>query len=213
MTVKNPAALARSTAWSLWVWIASQLAFAVAAYIENDALAALPGDTASAFMESPDLPDWVLLITGLIYVFNGIVYLVTSILVLQWIYRSNAVAQTLGDKMAVSPGWNIGFFFIPIANLWKPFQGLRETWQVSFGEYQWSDTPVPLILRWWWGLWLAMSILDNASFRLSIRSTTVKEAMTVNEINIAASIIAVPLGWCLITIIRRLTAQQCERLR
>jgi hypothetical protein len=213
MTVKDPAALARTTITWLQLWVVFQVAFAVAACIENDALSVLPGNTVSTFTESPDLPLWVVISTGIIYLFNVVVLIVTSILVLRWIYRSNAIAQTFGERMTVSPGWNVGFFFVPILNLWKPFQGLREIWQVSFGEYQWSDTPVPSILRWWWGLWLVMSILDNASFRLSIRAATVKEVMTVNEINIFGSIIALPLGWCLISIIRRLTAQQCERLR
>ena len=35
------------------------------------------------------------------------------------------------DHESFTPGWSVGWFFVPIMNPWKPFQAMREIWQAS----------------------------------------------------------------------------------
>lgn len=84
-----------------------------------------------------------------------------------WIYRINANAHTFAEGLSITPGWNVGWFFVPIANLWRPFEGIKETWQASHDPADWPMVPVPVLLRLWWGCWLAGNILSNLSFQLS----------------------------------------------
>lgn len=32
----------------------------------------------------------------------------------------------------MTPGWAVGFYFIPIALIWKPFQGMSQIWSATF---------------------------------------------------------------------------------
>jgi len=60
------------------------------------------------------------------------IQLTTSILFLMWIYRANSNARQLGAQgMKFSPGWSVGFYFIPILWFWKPYQAMKEIWQAS----------------------------------------------------------------------------------
>src|SRR5207237_10475885 len=48
-----------------------------------------------------------------------------------WIYRTNANAHSFSTDMTITPGWSVGWFFIPFANLVMPYRGVQETWRES----------------------------------------------------------------------------------
>lgn len=83
------------------------------------------------------------------------VALATTVLAAVWIYRASTNLRALGAQgMTIGPGWAIGWYFIPIANCWKPYQAMKEIWQASARPQQWQGMAAPSLLRMWWGLWL-----------------------------------------------------------
>ena len=211
--LRDPAPLARAAIIWTWIWLAAQTLFGFASLYQLLVLTGLPPETPLEFGQS--LPELALSdgATGVAALGLIVAFLGSGFLILKWVYRTNANAHAFASDMNVSPGWNVGWFFIPFANLIKPFQGVRETWQVSHGDGgHWSDRPVPVFLRWWWACWLAMSLLDNLSFRLSLRGDSLGDLMVVSAIDVVSSAIGVPLGLLVIALVRRLTAAQTAML-
>ena len=90
------------------------------------------------------------------------VLLACFILVGRWIYLTNANAHLLlGEEMTITPGWSVGWFFIPFANLIKPYEGVKETWRASHAAGGLHEETESALLPWWWGLWLLTNILSN----------------------------------------------------
>ena len=87
-------------------------------------------------------------------------YALSGILILAWTYRANANARGLGAVgMRFTPAWSVGWYFIPVANLVKPYDAMREIWKASAHPQGWSQNTEPLSLRWWWiFLLLAISL-------------------------------------------------------
>ena len=84
-------------------------------------------------------------------IFLGVAALATAVVVSRWIYRANSNARALGaSEMAFSPGAAVGWYFVPIANLWKPYQGMREIWRASVSPARWKRQPVSALLPAWW---------------------------------------------------------------
>ena len=49
-------------------------------------------------------------------------FVATFLLFLTWVYKSNVNVKALGaSNMKYTPGWSVGWFFIPIANISKPY--------------------------------------------------------------------------------------------
>ena len=77
-----------------------------------------------------------------------LIFLVTLLI---WIHRLSSRLRAQSEiKMRYTPGWAVGWFFVPVANLFMPFQAVKEIWTVvhrgtSRGSW---------ILGLWWGLWL-----------------------------------------------------------
>ena len=78
------------------------------------------------------------------------VFIISGILILKWIYQSNQNARYLGAKdMTFTPAWSIGFYFIPIVSLWKPYQAMKEIWQASQNPNNWQLEKAGPILGIW----------------------------------------------------------------
>jgi hypothetical protein len=150
---------------------------------------------------------------GLSGLLQAIVFLVCGFLCLKWIYRVSLNAHSMASDMKTTPGWGVGWFFVPIGNLWKPFQAVRETWQVSAaGGPGWQSQPAPNMLGWWWLAWIVANILGNIAFRLQMGATSTGAVAISSGLSVAQDIANVPLDVLFIFIVQRLTAMQIEAL-
>lgn len=81
-----------------------------------------------------------------------------------WTYRAARNAKHLSSfPQKISPGWAVGWYFVPFANFWKPFQGMREIWWRSAWPQRKS---APVILNIWWILWVGLSLVSNMVGRI-----------------------------------------------
>lgn len=133
----------------------------------------------------------------------------SGILILTWIYRANAEARRRGASgMKFTPGWSVGWYFIPFANLWKPYQAMREIWLASANPRNWEYQERPTILAWWWFLWIFSNMLSNASLRLSLRAEDLDQFIAVNIVTLAANLVSVPLCVLFVVVVSRIDAMQ-----
>jgi hypothetical protein len=93
--------------------------------------------------------------------FGGIaLFLLTAIFFLRWVYRANENARRLGAvDMHFTPGWAIGWYFMPIANLAMPYHVMKEIWNASVSPADWRSLRGPTIVVVWWWLFLAWNLI------------------------------------------------------
>ena len=210
---RDPIALGKYAIVALYVWLACDILLGLAAGYELMVLSALDGTADLTLFSSLPAVAQSEMISGVIGLIYLLAFVAAGFLILRWIYRVNKNAHVLTDWMQMTPGWNIGFFFIPIALLWKPFEGVRQSWQATFSPEDPDAVPVPDLLRWWWGLWIATSILGNLSFRLSLNAQTVSDQLPVDVIDLFSVVIDIPLALVLATMIRKLSIAQSGMLK
>ncbi|QIG80984.1 DUF4328 domain-containing protein [Stakelama tenebrarum] len=87
-------------------------------------------------------------------------YLLTAVVFAVWIVMAGQNLRRLGfEDLEFSPASRVWWFFIPIANLFRPFQGMRELWNASHGEEHYGENqPIVSI---WWALWLANGLISG----------------------------------------------------
>lgn len=108
-----------------------------------------------------------------------LLFLATSVAFLFWIHRAHRNLPSLGiEGLRFSPGWAVGWFFIPIYSLVRPYQVMQEIWKASSpqtgtvapseGEARapsptsWQGAPGSPLVTCWWGLFLVMSLVGRA---------------------------------------------------
>lgn len=111
---------------------------------------------------------------GLISLAKFPVYTFAVVTFLMWLYRCYTNLPPLrSDNMEFSPGWAVGWWFVPFANLVKPFQAVRTLWSESDPDFDPNhgflshvQAGAPGFMALWWGAWLLSNITANIAGRL-----------------------------------------------
>jgi len=140
-----------------------------------------------------------------------VVYLTTVVLFCCWIYRANANARALGARgMENTPGWAVGWWFIPILNLWKPFVATREVFFASNpdrGPTDWKRGSTPAFLGLWWAAWLGSGVVGQIDSKMAM-SESPQIAHASSWTGIATGLLSIVAAALVIRIIRRIDQRQ-----
>jgi hypothetical protein len=103
---------------------------------------------------------------GLLGLLLSGVSLFTYVVFLVWTHTAAKNIRSFGhDGFEFTPGWAVGWWFIPVMNWFKPFQALREIWQASDpdaiggGYGSWRGSAVPGTFGVWWGTYLLAGVV------------------------------------------------------
>lgn len=107
--------------------------------------------------------------SGLFLTFCG-----AGLFFLIWLFRASKSLESFGvQALKFSPGWVVGWYFIPVFYLFKPFQAFAEIWQSSSPDH---DTTLPAerakvllppLIMLWWFFWIFSNIVDNVAMYFS----------------------------------------------
>lgn len=132
-----------------------------------------------------------------------LVQIVSWVLVAFWIYRAHANMHEAGiEELEFTPGWVIGWYFVPIANLFKPFQAMRELWNTSVGLSDQYGGETPFQLKIWWACWLLPGFAGSAFWLLP------DDSIMIGIVNISISALTIASAWFLMQIINTITQEQ-----
>lgn len=135
----------------------------------------------------------VALMTLLVAVLEFFIYLATVVFFLMWLYRaySNLKVFNSWNRPTYSPGFAVGSFFIPFANLVIPYRIVKEVWQKSGmpNEAYLAETNPPATFATWWFFWILAGFANNISLRLSLNDGI--ETNTATMISIVASALSI----------------------
>lgn len=206
---RDPTGLTKWTKWFLYAQVVVALIAIISGMLEYQLLSDFKNgvyssqDQAVAAGEASDVRQ------GIVGIVQMIIFIISGILILKWIHRANYNARQLGAKdMLFTPGWSIGWYFIPIANLWKPYQAMKEIWKASSNPQSWSTEPVSSMLPWWWFFWIVSGMLGNASFRLAMRAEEIDAFLTANVVTQLSDVTGIPLSLIVLGIISRVYEMQ-----
>ncbi|WAC18369.1 DUF4328 domain-containing protein [Luteolibacter sp. SL250] len=105
---------------------------------------------------------------GMVFVVRLITFIATTVCFCMWIHRANRNSRGFGaQNMQFTPGWAVGWYFIPFANLVKPCQSMAEIWKVSGDPFGWTQRKAGPVVATWWTLWILNNISSNVASRLS----------------------------------------------
>ncbi|HEX6187335.1 MAG TPA: DUF4328 domain-containing protein [Pyrinomonadaceae bacterium] len=154
-----------------------------------------------------------LALTGVLGLITIAVYIATVVVFLMWLYRVSNNVAAFGQPRQTSAGWAVGSFFVPIANLFIPYQAIKEIWQKS------DPTPTdafsyvmsaPGFFPAWWGFWLASNITSNIYFRMTMAEAPVEGSAMIGIFSEVLSIAAAAFA---IQVVKEIDRRQEERAR
>ncbi len=142
------------------------------------------------------------------------VFVVTGVLFLRWIHMANVNCRGFGAQgMEFTPGWSIGYYFIPFLNLVRPFQAMREIWKASSNPSSWPSQPGSALLGWWWFFWLATGILGQVYFRMAREVNSPASLESATQVALASSVAEILLIIVAMMLISKIISMQTRLAR
>jgi len=141
--------------------------------------------------------------------------IIAAILFLIWLnYSHKNLLALRPTHLEFSSGWAVGWWFIPFANLVKPFQVVREVWWESDPVV--NDNPkfltaslhsAPRYMALWWAFWIIMNLLKNIASR-TVEFNDISSIQLSGYIFIASGIAAVVAASLAIFVVFDITRRQ-----
>lgn len=157
-----------------------------------------------------------LMLQGLVILLRLPFYLATVVLFLVWLYRAHSNLYALmPTHLEFSSGWTVGWWFIPFANLVKPFQAVREVWWESDPDVP-AEGPTfltaslhsaPTYMVFWWFAWLTSNIASNIAGRV-YDPDRLDTVVTSGIAFLIAGILSVIAAVLAIKVVRDITSRQ-----
>jgi len=153
--------------------------------------------------------------TGALAMLGLVLLVVAAVLFCLFMPRANRNARAFGSPMSITPGWAAGWFFVPFANLWKPYQAMKEIWQGSDPDPTVHPVlvPAPQLLRTWWGFYLLHNIGGQIVFQVSKGANQASELITTAQVEIFTSMISIVAAVLAAMVVRAVARRQDERQR
>lgn len=147
----------------------------------------------------------------------GIVFLV-------WTYGAYKNLRALGANPDTSPGWAVGYFFIPIVNLFRPFQVFQEMWRESDPETVSAggirpmhafieDSSKSLLIIVWWGLWLLSNIIPLVALGYRGNAQLLNDLINATWVSVVSDIVTILAAIACIIVVKKISDRQDERAR
>jgi hypothetical protein len=135
--------------------------------------------------------------------------LILAFFVASWIYRANQNVHALGAQgLSATPGWSIGWYFIPGANLVMPYRAMRDIFKASMNPKEWKSEATSPLLIGWWLLFLATSLLGKIAWNLSMTMGSFDEIRRVSVLYLMNDGLLVGLILIWLTIMKQVSTQQ-----
>lgn len=183
----------------LWVFLAAATLSGFGAMLETAGVVDIALDTGA-----------LATLVGVAYLVYAVAFFVSVVFVGRWIHCAHATLHERGiEGLEFTPGWAIGWYFVPFANLVKPFQAMRELWIASHSEIDRFGAEAPYEIKVWWAAWIVGNILSTVSTRILLLGEGGPSAVTLgNALAAASNVTDVVAALLLLRIVARVTEAQ-----
>ncbi len=194
---------AKNAIFLIWIVLAFDIVSLISSYLQYNLLqtASLGRDLSTEAVNSNDLREQIV---GLLYFAAYITSAVTFIL---WFRRAYYNLHLKVTNLTHSEGWAAGSWFVPIFNLYRPFQIMKEIYQETkiilidkdaLSKYKLTTKYLGV----WWTLWIISGFIGQFEFRYLQKASAIDEFITGTIASMINNIIGIPLALITIKIIK-----------
>jgi Domain of unknown function (DUF4328) len=150
--------------------------------------------------------DPIQVVVGLLQSGLGIV---TGIAFLRWIYRAYKNIKGFGaEGLRFSPGWAVGYYFIPILSLIRPVQVMGEIWRASDDPGNWRQKPGSWLIASWWTLFLLYTGVTQISLEIAFQASTNDQWRLAAVLAILGDLFSIPLSIATLRLVTEIYRRQ-----
>jgi len=187
----------------IWIVLALEIVSLISGYFQYDLLqtAANGGEISTETATANDTREQII---GIIYL---IAFVISAVTFIQWFRRAYYNLHLRVNHLSQTEGWAAGSWFVPIVNLYRPYQIMKELYQetkelltkkgLSINENFTTGS-----LGWWWTLWIINNIIGQFEFRYSMKAESIDELTISTVASMVGNVVGIPLALITVKVIK-----------
>lgn len=194
---------ARTAIILIWIILGLDITMGISSYFQLDLLNRIEMGLDYTDQEA-DINDLREAAIGILYTITYIISVVTFIM---WFRRAYFNLHQKLDNVSFSEGWAAGAWFVPILNLFRPFQIMKELYVKT--DKLLKDNVIDYdkkndlnFVNIWWGFWVVLNFISSRETRMAFKAETIEEIITITKLSITTSIIGIPAALLAIKVIK-----------
>ena len=163
---------------------------------------ALP-DIRNADMEMIRASDMLIIVVMLAF---WVIFILAIVFFIMWFRRAYYNLHQLSWHNArYTEGWAAGSWFVPIINLWWPYQIMVDIWKGTQNalRQRLGEPQSTAIIGWWWGLHLILRFAELMTGVFSPPPNDAGSMLTVTQFKIFADLVSIPAIVLVIRLVQR----------
>jgi len=134
------------------------------------------------------------------------VYITAVVLFIRWFRRAYHNLHKAGYKdLRHTEGWAAGAWFVPVLNLFYPYQIAVEIWNKT--QEAVGKVPIkPTLLGLWWGAWVINNLFSNFVLRMTWQAESIEELRDAAYLGMWDELLGIPSLILVILVIRKISS-------
>lgn len=194
---------AKNVVLLIWLVLALEILSLISGYFQYELLQSV-ANGGSISVEKANANDIREMTIAIAYL---VAHTISAVMFIMWFRRAYYNLHQKIDYLSYSESWAAGCWFVPIVNLYRPFQIMKEiyeeTKELIIKKGVKMEVPITTsLLGWWWALWIINGISSQFVFRYSMKAETIEELTVTSVAGMICNIIGIPLALITIKVIR-----------
>jgi Domain of unknown function (DUF4328) len=139
-------------------------------------------------------------------------FLGTAIVWLSWLHRAYGNLGLVGSKRSRFPvGWAVGYWLIPIVNLVRAYQTMKDLWLRSESVNDrdgYDNLPAPAFLGAWWGVYLIWVAAERGFGFMARDAGSLGDLTNVTDLEILVNVVGIVAALLAIKVVRGIDRYQ-----
>ncbi len=176
----------------IWVVLAIQLLSGISSFLQYELLTRMAsGEFDFDEIYANDTREQAIAILHLA------LYLLSTVFFIRWFRRAYFNLHLLRRDLQFSEGWAAGAWFVPIVNLFRPYQIMTDLYRGMQDELQKRQlTGADLSLSYvktWWAVWIGAMVIGQIVFRYALVAENLDELILSTIFQLSISVFQIPL--------------------
>ena len=203
MLLRDNTARAKQIVSIFWIMLGIIIISIVAQAWRYSLLDGASPDIGNIDMEMINMSDLLIVVITLAY---WAILILAIVFFIMWFRRAYYNLHQLSWHNArYTEGWAAGRWFVPIINLWWPYQIMVDIWRGTqnalrerLGEPQSLS-----IIGWWWAFYLIQRFAGNYASIMGSRANDIESLLTATQVKIFSDLVTIPAILLAIRIVQR----------
>ena len=136
-----------------------------------------------------------------------ITFIISGITFIQWFRRAYFNLHLLNNRSTYKEGWAAGSWFVPILNLFRPYQIMQELYHETRlillrNKVKFNSTFSSKYLGWWWALWVFSGISGQSIQSYSNTAESIDQLIWLTFASLVSNIMGIFLAIITIKVIK-----------